>query len=189
MFPTEPISRILGLDVVEARLCAVGCGHVSISLRSHYRHVQKRHPTVALDGNRETIAELSNPISVHIVFGFRQNRTILKVLGDRLQQPISGGYAKYMAQVALRPQSSVDPQIYQLPSDKKLQSHFLEFTEFGSVIEGKDVGVIRRLIAHPHKQDRYYPLVAGCRSYFKYVASKLHQICDLFLRWIMTLKS
>lgn len=80
-----------------------------------------------------------------------------------------------MAQVALR--KPIAPTTYQLPSDRE------------SIIDGKDVAIIRGLVASPSEQDRLHPLIEGCRSYFKYVGSKLPQVNDFFLWWTIMLNS
>ena len=52
-----------------------------------------------------------------------------------------------MAQVALWP--SISFLTYELPPDKKLQSHLLSFTGFGSILEEKDIDIIIDLVASP----------------------------------------
>jgi hypothetical protein len=184
IFPTLPVPPIVGLPTVDGFQCLEDdCDYISTSERSRYNHFQTEHPTQHANGD----AISTSTLRVQVLYGFKRDRVILQVLPDQPKPSTTDGYEKYMAQVALRP--PVSPPTYQLPSDKKLQSHFLTFTNFGSIIEGKDIGIIRGLVESPVAQDRYYPILAGCRSYFKHIASRLPQFGDLFLRWIMTLKS
>lgn len=187
-FPTDPIPPVLELDVIDGLQCEVRCcDHIATSLRSWQEHFQLKHPMEhAAHSMVHSSRAPPSPISVQILHSFHQDRVVLKVLPNFPQPVKTGGYNKYMARVALRPPA---PPTYQLPLDKKLQSHFLSFTHFGSIIDGKDAGTIRGLVAPLPTHHQYHPLINGCRSYFKHIASKLPQVGDLFLRWIMTLKS
>ena len=185
MFPTTPVLPVLGLPIVDGLQCKeVGCTHVSLSRSSSYEHFRTKHPKQ--HAGRGTLSIEAVPVQA--LYDFRGYRIILKVLQNQSPQSSrNSGYEKYMAQVALRP--SISSSTYELPPDKKLQSHLLSFTGFGSILEGKDIDIIIDLVASPLPQDRYYPLMAGCRLYFKHIVSRLPQVGSLFLRWIMTSKS
>ena len=185
-FPTDPGAPIVGLDVVEGFECLEdGCGHISTALRSRDAHFQRMHRQQHASGAASLAS--TNAIPVQKLYGFTGRRVVLKVHPNVPQPPTTSGYDKYMARVAAREQAN--PPTYRLSSDVKLQSHFLSLTRWGSVLEGLDVNVIRGLVASPLEEDRFYPILAGCRSYYMHVASKLPAINDLFLRWINTLKS
>jgi hypothetical protein len=139
-----------------------------------------KHPDKHADGS-----ELSTrTVDVQILYGFKGDRVVLKVLPDNAPTSLTGGYERYMAQVALR--QPVGPTVYQLPTDKKQQSHFLSFTHWGSLLEGKDITLLRTLVVTPNQGERYYPILAGCRGYYREIAMRLPSMGDLFLRWIKT---
>jgi hypothetical protein len=183
-FPTDSVAPIVGLDIVNGFKCLEdGCSYISTSNRSCLSHFQLAHP----EQHANQADKLIETIEVQALYGFKAGRVVLKVLRDYPRPPTTGGYERYMSRVALRKPTS--PPTYRLPPDKKFQSHFLSFTGWGSVLDGKDMGVIQALVKSPLKQDRFYPIIAGCRSYYQYIASQLPGVGDLFLRWINTSKS
>jgi hypothetical protein len=184
-FPKDPISPIVGLDIIEGFECLEGgCHYISTSSRSRYDHFRTKHVQQHSGG----VGISTRSIQVQLLYGFKGDRVVLKVLPNHSQQSATlGGYEKYLAQVASRKQ--LDPSTYQLQADVRLQSHFLSLTKWGSVVEGANVEAIRGLVARPLEHDRFYPILAGCRSYYEHIASRLPGVSELFLRWVNTFKS
>ena len=185
-FPAYLITPIVGLDVVDGFECQEDdCNYISISKRTRNEHFKTSHPQQ--HANNPGPSTLT--IRVQALYGFRGDRVVLKVLRSPPQPPTNGrlAYEKYMQRVVS--QKPADPPTYELPSEKRLQSHFLTFTQWGEALEGKDIGAVQALVKSPREQDRFYPILAGCRLYYQHIASKLPGISELFLRWINTTKS
>jgi hypothetical protein len=122
--------------------------NISNLTRSKNEHFQLKHPNKHATGNRDTISTTTIP--VQILYGFKGDRVVLRVLPDQPTPSTTGTYKKYMEQVADR--KPMDPPIFRLPSDKKHQSHFLLSTNWGSIINGKDTRIIRSLVEPPRQR-------------------------------------
>lgn len=187
-FPTNAIEPIVGLDIIDGFKCLEGdCDYISTSENTRQTHFREQHSQQYANG----VPRSTETIQVQLLYGFQRDRVVLKVshTSNRLRPTTTDAYERYMSQVASR--KSTDPPTYQPPPDQRPEklSHFLQFTGWGSVLEGKDIAAIQELVKSPLKQDRFYPIIAGCRSYYQHIASKLPGISDLFLRWVNTSKT
>lgn len=61
-----------------------------------------------------------------------------------------------------------------------LQSHLLSLIKFGSLIQRKDTNIFWFLVQCSLSDNSNFPLIAGCKQYFKHIASMLNQVDCLF---------